>query len=64
MWSIWVKLVIKDQRQEMEGLKDHSEITKHMQATWLIKTPPSDKDVILGIMTRLSYATHNSQYTK
>ena len=29
-------------------------------ATRLIKTPPSDKEVILSIMTRLSYATHNS----
>ena len=56
------RLVIKHQRQEMEGLKEHSEITKHMLHGSL--NPPSDKDVILSVMTRLSYATHDSQCTK
>ena len=48
----------------MEGLKEHSDYDNKEHATWFIKTPPSDKDVILSIMTRSSYATHDSQCTK
>ena len=50
----------------MEGLKEHNEIWHDNKAygTWLIKTPLSDKDLILDVMTRLSYVIHDSQCTK
>ena len=42
----------------------HFEITIKAHATWIIKTLSSNKDVILSVMTKLSYATHDSQCTK
>ena len=47
-----------------DGGVERAQWNNKAHATWLIKTPPSDKDVILSVMTRLSYATHDSQCTK
>ena len=47
-----------------DGGVERAQWNNKAYATWLIKTPPSDKDVILSVMTRLSYATHDSQCTK
>ena len=47
-----------------DGGVERAQWNNKAHATWLIKTPPSDKDVILRVMTRLSYATHDSQCTK